>query len=134
MKAWTPSPAGAVVEKIQVVLGVVEVCRPSATAPVTATHFVSVPVTTVSVRAPPCFAKRPSPVDTVPAPPLNEALVIGVAKVGATLTPPITTPETAAPARSRRATPPAPRLRRGCAPCGALLWISIPGFPSPNET
>jgi hypothetical protein len=42
-------------------------------APVTSTHFVSFDVFTVNVSAPPLFAYRVPPLDTVPVPPVNAA-------------------------------------------------------------
>ena len=56
VKAWAPSPAGAVVVNVQLLFAVEDVWRGSVAAPVTSTHLVSELVTTVSVRAAPCLA------------------------------------------------------------------------------
>ena len=53
--ALTPSPAGAVVVNVQLVLAVEDVWR-AREAPVTSTHLVSLDVVTVSVSAAPCLA------------------------------------------------------------------------------
>ena len=75
VKAWAPSPAGAVVVNVQFDLAVDDVWRGSVAAPVTSTHLVSLAVTTVSVSAAPCLAYSVPPTDTVPAPPVKTALV-----------------------------------------------------------
>ena len=56
VNAWAPSPAGAVVVNVQFDFAVADVWRGSVAAPVTATHWVSLDVTTVRVGAPPCLA------------------------------------------------------------------------------
>jgi hypothetical protein len=68
-------PAGAVVVKIQFDLPLGDVWRGKVAAPLTSTHLASPVATTVSVTAAPCFAYSVPPLLTVPAPPLNTALL-----------------------------------------------------------
>jgi hypothetical protein len=81
-------PAGAVVVNVQFDFAVDDVWRGRVAAPVTSTHLVSLLVTTVSVSVAPCLAYTVPPTLTVPAPPLNTALVTLAAEaVGALMDP-----------------------------------------------
>ena len=88
VNACAPSPAGAVVLKVQFDLAVLDVCRGNVAAPVTSTHLVSLLVTTVKVTAAPCLAYMVPLKVAVPAPPLNTALVTLEADAAGTFTAP----------------------------------------------
>jgi hypothetical protein len=79
-------------------------------APATSTHWVSLLVMTVSVRAPPCFAYSVPPDEVVPAPPVKVALVTLDAKAGATLSIADTTAST--DPNATMASQPRPSLKR----------------------
>jgi hypothetical protein len=94
-----PSPRPAVVVKLQLDFAVADVRCP-VKAPATSTHSVSELVVNVNVNAPPLFAYRVPPTDTVPAAPVKTALATDEALAAGAAT--VAIPSTKAPTRANR--------------------------------